>query len=107
VGGGPVQIQNKDKKQGQNIPHLSKNPSIPGDIEGYMAHPRGARSVGESPTAGRDRTVERVLERRGKPFFFDFWQGQKAQNPGPSDIEIHAGPLAPLLRNGTFFDEVA
>ena len=36
-----------------------------------MAHPRGARSEGESPTAGRDRTVEPHRERRGKPCFFE------------------------------------
>jgi len=30
------------------------------------------------------RDVERVLERRGKPCFFEFEQGQKGQNPGPA-----------------------
>ena len=34
-----------------------------------MAHPRG---------------VERVPERRGKPYFFEIEQGQKGQNPGPA-----------------------
>ena len=45
VGGGSVQIQNADKKQGQNNPHQPKNPSIPNDIEGYMAHPRGVEPL--------------------------------------------------------------
>ena len=49
-----------------------------------MAHPRGARSEGESPTAGRDRTVEPHRERRGKPCFFEIEQGQKGRNPGPA-----------------------
>ena len=69
VGGGPVQIQNKDKKQGQNDPHEPKTPLVPSDIEGYMGLPRD---------------VERVLERRGKPCFFEIKQGQKAQNSGPA-----------------------
>ena len=34
-----------------------------------MAHPRG---------------VEPVLERRGKPYFFEIEQGQKGRNPGPA-----------------------
>lgn len=45
VGGGSVQIQNADKTQGQNTPHQRKNPSIPSDIEGYMAHPRGVEPL--------------------------------------------------------------
>ena len=49
-----------------------------------MAHPRGARSEGESPTAGRDRTVEPHRERRGKHYFFEIERGQKGQNPGPA-----------------------
>ena len=46
-----------------------KNPPISGDIEGYMAHPRG---------------VEPRRERGGKPFFFEIEQGQKGRNPGPA-----------------------
>ena len=42
-----------------------------------MAHPRGARSEGESPTAGRDRTVEIHRERRGKPGFFEIERARK------------------------------
>ena len=33
---------------------------------------------------GLPRDVERVLERRGKPCFFDFGQGQKGQKASPA-----------------------
>ena len=33
---------------------------------------------------GLPRGVERVLERQGKPCFFDFGQGQKGQKPSPA-----------------------
>ena len=59
------------------IPQLAKKSRLENDLltttfPAGVGLPRGARSVGESPTAGRDRTVEGVLERRGKSCFFDF-----------------------------------
>ncbi len=69
VGGVPPQLQNADKKQGQNNPREPKTTLVPSDIDGYMGLPRD---------------VERVAERRGKPGYIEIERAKFVAQRGPA-----------------------